>query len=85
MSTADKLPTRTLVALTLYRLKRTRPGQFLTYCLENNFVQAVCLADDDNFKAIRAIARYIYNEMPGKCWGSPEKVNAWVERRENEH
>jgi hypothetical protein len=27
-----------------------------------------------------AIARYIYNELPGSCHGSAEAVEAWLER-----
>ena len=50
----------------------------MTACLENNFVQAVALADERSFEGLKVIARHCYNELPSECWGSPEKVAAWL-------
>mgnify|MGYP001579849334 CR=1 FL=1 len=52
-------------------------GGFVMACLRNEFVEAVCRADSGNLAVILDIARYIYNELPGPCWGSPAKVEAW--------
>jgi hypothetical protein len=31
--------------------------------------------------AIRQIVIYVHNAMPSACWGSPEKVEAWLKLR----
>ena len=54
-------------------------GHFLTAVLENNLSEAVGHADDDNLRNLPAFVGYLYNEMPSPCWGSPEKVKAWLE------
>lgn len=59
-------------------------GDFLRAVLSNNLFEAVCRADDDNIKVIVEICRYIYNELPAGCHGSPEKVKAWAEMKAKE-
>jgi len=53
-------------------------GDFLTAVLRNNFVDAVCRADDDNVRILPEIARYVYNNLPSQCWGSRKKVEDWL-------
>jgi hypothetical protein len=31
--------------------------------------------------AIRQIVLYVYNALPSPCWGSQEKVEAWLKLR----
>jgi hypothetical protein len=53
-------------------------GGFLRSCLENNFVDAICRAGADLTVAdVRAVAKWIYNEAPQRCWGSPGVVKTW--------
>jgi len=52
-------------------------GGFLSAVLSNNLSEAVGRADLENLWAIPAIVAYLYNEVPGACWGSPAKVKAW--------
>lgn len=54
-------------------------GYFLTRVLENNLSEAVGAADEENLKNLPAFVGYLYNEAPSQCWGSPEKVKAWLE------
>jgi hypothetical protein len=54
-------------------------GGFLTAVFENKLSEAVSRADFENMRAIPAIVAYLYNEIPGNCWGSPEKVKNWCE------
>jgi len=54
-------------------------GGFLRACLENDFMEAVGRADDDNIRVLCKICSYIYNEIPSPCHGSPEKVQAWLD------
>ena len=54
---------------------------FLFAVLENNLREAVGLADDHNKSNLPAYVAYLYNEAPSACWGSPEKVTAWLNER----
>ena len=56
------------------------PGGFLTAVLENNLTEAVGRADTHNLANIRGIVAYAYNEIPADCWGSPEKIDVWINR-----
>lgn len=53
-------------------------GSFLTAVLNNDLLGAVSrmgsdLAGDD----LRATAKWLYNDAPSQCWGTPAKVKAW--------
>ncbi len=54
-----------------------RPGGFLRAVLENDFAQAAARADHLVSPVLPAIARWVYNEAPAPCWGSPEKMAEW--------
>lgn len=72
------IPELTRGALTRYVEKRIATGSFLYAVLTNNLFDAIAQADESNVNALRAIVRYIYNELPGGCWGSVETVNEWL-------
>ena len=55
-------------------------GGFLTAIMANDFIEAVCKADEHNQMALLEWARFIYNEAPGTCHGSYEIVREWQER-----
>ena len=57
---------------------RIKPGKFLTAVIQNNFSEAVGQADHININNLPAFACYFYNEAPSPCWGSPEKMAAWL-------
>ena len=71
-------------ALDEYATHGLQPGGFLTAVLENNLMEAVGRADDYNAHTLVDIIRYCYNDIPGLCWGSPEKVKTWIERKQKE-
>ena len=56
-------------------------GGFLTAVLGNDLQGAVCRADEDSLYGLLDIVHYVYNELPSTCWGSPEKVKAWLEKK----
>lgn len=56
------------------------PGGFLSAVLENNFVDAFGKADAINRASLHDWAIWLWNEAPSDCWGSREKVRAWIER-----
>jgi len=57
------------------------PGGFLRAVLENDLVGAFGKADRTNTEAMGDWATFLYNDMPHEAWGSPEKVEAWIEKR----
>ena len=74
----DNIPDRLIVALWRYADRRIPTGGFLRACLGNALLQASCTADDKNAGRLRDIMRHIVNELPSECWGSKEKVKAWL-------
>jgi hypothetical protein len=74
----QSIPKSTLEAiLTHVKLGTGYTGHFVTAVLENNLVSAVGHADSHNSKALPEIVRFLYNNVPAGCWGSPEKVQEW--------
>lgn len=72
------VPERLRGGLAAYVLEGRPTGGFLRACLENNFVDAVCRADGEmTIDDVRATAKWIYNDAPGRCWGSPGVVKTW--------
>ena len=61
-----------------------RPGHFLTAVIRNNLSETVGRADDVNLGRLHDIVSFFYNEAPGPCWGSPEKMAAWMKARKEE-
>jgi hypothetical protein len=53
-------------------------GGFLQAVLENNLSEACARADSNNRTLLFEIVSYCYNELPGGCWGSPERVQLWL-------
>lgn len=62
-----------------YVRERTYVGGFLAAVLENDLRNAVSRADGLNLSLLPDYVRYLYNHCPAPCWGSPEKVEAWLE------
>jgi hypothetical protein len=60
-------------------LYHQRVGHFLTAVLTNNLREAFARADEGNQKTMFQIVSYCHNQIPGCCWGTPEKVKAWTE------
>jgi len=58
-------------------------GNFITAVLTNNLSEAFACADNENCKTMFQIASYCHNQIPGVCWGSPEKVKRWIEQGPN--
>ena len=71
-------------ALDRYVKDRIPPGDFLTAVLKNDLTEACGRADVFNRVNLHMIVEYAYNFMPSACWGSPEKVKAWLSTRNEE-
>lgn len=75
---AEKLPTFVLETLRRYVDNHVPAGGFVGAVLENNLCESIVRADDVNLPALPAIVKYLFWEVPANCWGSPEKVAAWL-------
>lgn len=58
------------------------PGGFLTAVICNDFAGAAGRADDINRSALGDYATFFYNFAPSECWGSAEKMDAWLQRHQ---
>jgi len=58
-----------------------RPGDFLSAVLSNDLMGAFQKADVINFNAMEYWARWLHDEAPAGCYGSPEKFKAWIKAR----
>lgn len=61
-----------------YVEKGIRPGDFVIALLSNDLVNAVGRADSQNQAALVDWIKFMYNELPSGCWGTPEKVQNWL-------
>lgn len=77
----SKVPMHMHGSIRRYVEKRKKPGDFLMALLENNFIEAVGLADQKNFCYLAQWAELLRWELPPNCWGSPEKVQAWLDSK----
>jgi hypothetical protein len=79
---AAAVPTHLLPGLRAYGTSRVEPGRFLRAVLENDLQGAIARADPESLAAMRGICQYVFNALPGLCWGSKEKVAAWLAQGE---
>lgn len=76
----EGIPDTTIEALARYVNDKIPPGGFLLAVLENDLKEAFGRADIWNRGALHSIVSYLYNEVPSTCWGSPDRVRAWLVR-----
>lgn len=55
-------------------------GSFLEAVFSNEFMGACARADDVNRLALFEYAVFLHNYAPSDAYGSPERVQAWIER-----
>lgn len=66
-----------LKSLRLHVLRGRPTGSFVQACLENNLTATYGKADDNMRGRIGAVCKYMLNNMPDACHGSPEAVKHW--------
>ena len=74
------IPPHTKDTIDNFVSKGWKPGGFVRSVLANDFLGAFGAADENNTLHMRAIAAYVYNEVPMDCRGSYEAVEAWLDR-----
>lgn len=71
-------PPGVIESLELYVKERIPPGDFLYAVLTNNLRESFGTADENNRAAMFEIVSYCWNKIPADCWGSRERVQAWL-------
>ncbi len=56
-------------------------GDFLMAVLSNDLKEACGRADNINQRRLFQYCQFLYNAAPSACWGSPEQVAWWRERK----
>lgn len=79
-----KLTQENIASIRMYIDQKIRPGGFLEAVLRNDLKEALGRADCKNRRKIFEWVEYLYNYAPAICWGSNDKVDAWLNERENE-
>ena len=72
------IPARMCGGIERYIEDLVKPGDFLTAVICNNLKGAVGQADDENIHLLPVYVAYFHNEAPSACWGSREKMIAWL-------
>ena len=72
------VPPRMMGGLRRYIEHGVPAGSFLMAVVENDLKNAVGRADEENLTNLPAYVYFLYNEAPGGCWGSQEKVERWI-------
>lgn len=70
--------THVIPSIQRYVQHRIPTGGFLESVLSNDLREACGRADGQNRYLIYDIVHYLYNNVPGQCWGSSERVSAWL-------
>ena len=79
------IPEATLSAFNAYVAHHRHPGHFLAAVLENNLSGAVLRVDIPNRESFFEVVMLVWNQAPSECWGSAEKVDAWLSKVEVDH
>lgn len=58
----------------------TPVGGFLTALLSNDLKETYARADDENRGAVLSYVQFLYSHAPSTCWGSPKRVEDWIEQ-----
>ena len=71
------VPTHIHGGIWRYVVEGILPGDFLRAVLDNNLTRAFGCADDRNTEHMHDIVKFMYNEVPSMCWGTPKRVDDW--------
>ena len=70
--------------LHLYLIHRIPPGSFMMAVLSNDLMMAVAQADENNARCLKQWAQLLYCELPPLSFGSPERIKAWLQGKDDE-
>lgn len=73
------VPRHLIPSLVEYVVDRCPTGRFLEAVLSNNLIETMQRADNSSLAGLVPLMSFIKWHIPADCWGSPEKVKAWLE------
>ena len=53
------------------------PGSFLMAILSNDLYSSVAQCSGP-IEYLEIVVKWLYNEAPSRCWGSPKQVRDWI-------
>lgn len=74
------IPPHIYKALVDYALNRQEAGGFVMAVLRNDLVEAAGRGDGEAMVNLRSIMQFITGYLPSNSWGSPDKVQAWLDK-----
>ena len=77
----DTIPLHFYDSIYRYVIHRIPTGGFLCAVLEHDLFETHARADQDSLRHIHSLVKFIYNDVPSVCHGSPAKVTEWLEGR----
>ena len=72
------VPENLVDGLVEYVANKRPTGSFLECVLKNDLKGAIERGDDESLWGLKKIVVWLNNYTPGTCFGSPEKVDAWL-------
>lgn len=79
-----EIPSHMWHAVEQYLFDRVPCGGFFMAVVSNDLMGAFFHADELNGASMYNWANLLYNEFPAPAWGSPEKVQKWLEQGKEE-
>jgi hypothetical protein len=77
-----KISAEMVDAIKRYTDNKVQPGEFLTHIICNDPIRdCIESADSQNMANLPAFLAYFVNEAPSQCWGSREKMEAWLSEK----
>lgn len=76
----EQIPHHMWEPLTRYIERHEPVGHFLTALLSNDLREAWNRADASNARVLHVFVAYLNQHAPEECWGSPAKVDLWIDR-----
>ena len=76
---SQKFPHSVSHTIELYLFSQYDPGKGLKAILSNDLFDAVSYCDDMTIENLAKIVRFFHNYTPSFCWGTKEKVDAWLD------
>lgn len=61
-----------------------KPGDFLQAIICNDLKETIWRADEKNQKNLTAFVAYFYNEVPASIYGTKEKMETWINFKQEE-
>ena len=76
----DLIPDYMVEGVVLYVNEGICTRGFLTAVMQGDFKMMIATADSTNMKCLDGWGKFLYNYVPGPCWGSKKAFDTWVKQ-----